>query len=59
VRIRPEVAIAVHGRLNRGVPELSLHLREVLAVVDEQRRERVVQIVNPHVCEPIPSVGLL
>ncbi|MDZ4178787.1 MAG: hypothetical protein U1E29_06100 [Coriobacteriia bacterium] len=69
VCVRHEVSVAVNGRGDRRVPQLLLDVLQVLTLVDEQRRERVPQIVNPHSAEsgdcqrgfkhPMPQVRLV
>ena len=45
------MSVHIDCDLNRRVAELVAHVRERLALLDEQRRERVSQVVNPDLAQ--------
>jgi hypothetical protein len=52
VRAGDEVSVGVYGYLDRRVPELLLNVLEALAVLQQQRRERVAQVLDVDVPQP-------
>ena len=46
-----QMSVHIHGHLNRAVPHLLFHVRETLALLDEERCERVPEIVEANLAE--------
>ena len=55
IRPRNQMPVRVDGDLDRRVPELLLHVDDRFALLQQQRRERVPQVVDANLAE----IGLL